>query len=77
MPRIYDSASDPLDFCKRCFPGEKTAEKRYANVAVTGEGPDGRGNCYGYNEDHPPYEDTDYTCHTCHRRLGENDNEPR
>jgi len=33
MPRIYDSASDPLDFCKRCFPSEKTAEVRYGNVA--------------------------------------------
>lgn len=42
-----------------------------------GEGPDGRGNCYGYNEDHLPYEDTDYRCHTCKRRLGENDNELR
>jgi hypothetical protein len=74
MPRIYDSASDPLDFCKRCFPGEKTAEARYGNVAKTGEGPDGRGNCFGYNEDHPPYEDTDYKCETCRRNLGEKDN---
>ena len=74
MPRIYDSASDPLDFCKRCFPGEKTAEKRYANITVTGDGPDGRGNCFGYNEGHPPYEDTDYKCHTCNRNLGEKDN---
>jgi hypothetical protein len=75
MPRIYDSANDPLDFCKRCMPGEKTAEARYANVAKTGEGPDGRGNCFEYNAEHPPYEDTDYRCVTCKRHLGENDNE--
>lgn len=75
MPRIYNAANDPLDFCKRCFPGEKTAVKRYANGAKIGDGPDGRGNCYDYNSDHPPYEDTDYTCITCKRKLGENDNE--
>lgn len=71
MPRIYTSASDPLDFCKRCFPGEKTARQRYANV---GDGPDGRGNCFSHNDDHPPYEDEDYTCEKCGNRLGERDN---
>ena len=45
MPRIYDSASNPLDFCKHCFPKEVAAEKRYGNVAKTEEGPDNRGNC--------------------------------
>ena len=77
MPRICDSASNPLDFCNRCFPGEKTAERKYGNVAITGEGPDDRGNCYSYNDDHPPYEDTDYCCDTCGNNLDENDNEPR
>ena len=71
MPRIYTSVSDPLDFCQRCFPGEATAQKRYANI---GDGPDGRGNCYGYDEDHPPYEDTHYTCETCGNLLTERDN---
>jgi hypothetical protein len=74
MPRIYDSASNPIDFCKRCFPAESTAEKKYGNVAVTGEGPDGRGNCYGYDEDHPPYEDCDYNCEKCGKLLTANDN---
>jgi hypothetical protein len=71
MPRIYTSASDPLDFCKRCFPGEATATLRYACL---GDGPDGRGNCFDWDINHPGYEDTDYTFHTCKRRLGEKDN---
>ena len=74
MPRIYDSASNPHDFCLRHFPKtEALAEKRFGNV---GDGPDGRGNCFGYDEDHPPYEDTDYTCETCRCRLKEKDNNP-
>jgi hypothetical protein len=36
MPRIYDSANDPLDFCLRHFPSEEVAERRYGNVAKTG-----------------------------------------
>jgi hypothetical protein len=71
MPRIYTSASDPIDFCKRCFPDEQTADKRYANV---GDGPDMRGNCYGYDEDHPDYSDTKYRCEICKRLLTDNDN---
>lgn len=71
MPRIYSSCNDPLDFCKRCFPGEKTAKSRYEDV---GDGPDDRGNCFEYDADHPPYEDTDYVCEKCGRYLGEKDN---
>jgi hypothetical protein len=71
MPRIYDSTSDPLDFCQRCFPSESVAKKRYANL---GDGPDDRGNCFEYNADHPDYSDTDYHCQTCNRKLGDRDN---
>lgn len=39
--RIYTSCSDPIDFCKHCFPDADEAEERYGDV---GEGPDGRGN---------------------------------
>ncbi len=53
MPRIYTSTSDPLDFCRRCFPKELLAKKRYSSL---GDGPDNRGNCYGYNDDHPSYQ---------------------
>lgn len=66
MPRIYSSASDPIDFCKRCFPSEERAKQRFGNV---GDGPDGRGNCFGYDDDHPPYAGEDYRCHTCRKRL--------
>ncbi len=70
MPRIYDSTSSPLDFCKKHFPSERTAIARYGNV---GDGPDGRGNCFGYNDDHPPYAGEDYKCETCNKPLTEND----
>lgn len=71
MPRIYTSVSDPIDFCQRCFPHEETAKKRYANV---GDGPDGRGNCFDWNAEHPDYEAWDYTCEKCGRTLTEKDN---
>lgn len=50
MPRIYTSASDPIDFCQACFPTEEEALRMYGNV---GDGPDDRGNCFSYNEEHP------------------------
>ena len=62
MPRIFTSSNVPLDFCVRCFPSEKTALKRYNDF---GEGPDGRGNCFDYDADHPDYDQHDYTCTTC------------
>lgn len=74
MPRIYNSASDPLDFCNECFPDQDDAEELYGNEDITGEGPDNRGNCYGYAEDHPDYDDTDYKCETCNCELHSIDN---
>jgi hypothetical protein len=74
MPRIYDSSNDALDFCKGCFPKEEVAEKKFGDVTKTGEGPDGRGNCFGWDAEHPPYEATDYRCHKCRARLTEEDN---
>lgn len=76
MPRIYDSASNPIDFCKKCFPAESTAIKWYGDTTKTGEGPDGRGNCYGYDDDHPDYEGEDYKCEKCRKPLTANDNTP-
>lgn len=70
MPRVNDGYSDPHDFCARCFPSEPLAQRRFG----AGEGPDGRGNCFGYDDDHPPYEDTDYLCERCGRELTEKDN---
>ena len=72
MPRIYDGESNPHDFCRRHFPTEVTARLRFE----AGEGPDNRGNCFGYNDDHPDYEDTDYRCEErgCNKPLTARDN---
>jgi hypothetical protein len=70
MPRIYTSESDPLDFCLECFPDEDTANDEYGTL---GDGPDDRGNCFGYDEEHPPYNGTDYRCETCRKKLTHRD----
>lgn len=69
MPRIYDSASNPHDFCEDCFPTPGEADEEFGDV---GDGPDGRGNCYGYDTEHPPYNtglDIPYKCEHCGRPL--------
>jgi hypothetical protein len=72
MPRIYDSANNPLDFCTGCFPkDEATAEDKYGDV---GEGPDGRTNCFSYDSEHPDYDGTDYRCKKCRKPLTSRDN---
>jgi hypothetical protein len=71
MPRIYTSQSDPLDFCRVHFPNEKNAEARFGKL---GDGPDERGNCFAYDAEHPSYDETDYRCHSCRRRLSDKDN---
>lgn len=66
MPRIYTGASDPLDFCFYCFPTQAKAWEDYG----PGEGPERRrGNCFGYDAEHPPYENENYHCEKCGRRL--------
>ena len=40
-----------------------------------GVGPDGRGNCYDYDAEHPPYTDWDYRCHKCGKALTVEDDE--
>lgn len=74
MPRIYTSNNDPLDFCRDCFPTEEEANAEYGDM---GDGPDGRGNCFTYDADHPAYSDTDERCHSCRRRLTDRDNDPK
>lgn len=71
MPRIYNSLSEPIDFCKKCFPSEAEAEEDYGNL---GDGPDGRGNCFGYDCEHPDYSGEDYECENCGKLLFNNDN---
>jgi hypothetical protein len=74
MPRIYSSCSDPIDFCRDCFPDEDEAERLYG-LEAAGEGPDGRGDCFGYDAEHPDYAGEDYHCETCRERLTEADND--
>lgn len=74
MPRIYTSASEPIDFCKHCFPPEDEAEETYGDVAKTGRGPDERWNCFGWDAAHPPYEGEHYLCEDCGVLLAEEDN---
>lgn len=71
MPRIYDSTDEPLDFCRECFPTEEEAKEDFSSK---GDGPDGRGNCFEWHADHPPYEEVDYKCNSCGRTLTERDN---
>jgi hypothetical protein len=73
MPRIYTSASDPIDFCAKHMPNNVKAYRKYGKV---GDGPDNRGNCYGYEAEHPPYSDDDdmYRCEVCGCHLGDRDN---
>ncbi len=67
MPRIYNGANDPLDFCQRHFPKtESIARERYGD----GEGPDGRGNCFEYDASHPDY-GYGYRCGVCGCDLDE------
>lgn len=70
MPRVRDSQSNPIDFCKKHFPGEDFAFYLYGNL---GDGPDGRGNCFGWDDDHPSYYPEDYTCEQCGVGLTEED----
>ena len=72
MPRIYTSASDPVDFCRHCFPHLEEAQEDYG-LEAEGEGPDGRGDCFDYEADHPPYADEGYSCEVCGAELWERD----
>lgn len=71
MPRVIDSTNEPHDYCSKCFPQMKIATEEFGNI---GDGPDGRGNCFEYNADHPDYECEDYVCCECTRRLNGDDN---
>lgn len=73
MPRIYTSESYPVDYCRNCFP--KTEKEAFELHGHNGDGPDGRGNCFGYDDEAPFYPDTDYECHKCGKRLKAIDHE--
>lgn len=69
--RIFASNNDPYDFCLDCAPSEAEAEEEFGDI---GNGPDGRGNCFSYDTEHPPYSDWDhFRCYRCGKRLSDND----
>lgn len=74
MPRIYTSASDPVDFCQRCFPQSEDEAVDSFGLEQCGAGPDEWGDCFGYDAEHPDYDGEDYRCHICKRSLAERDN---
>jgi hypothetical protein len=71
MPRIYTSTNDPVDYCRKCFPDENAAKFLFESL---GDGPDGRGNCFDYDADHPDYAGEDYHCESCRKLLKGTDN---
>lgn len=71
MPRVCDSGNEPHDFCRHCMPNESKAAEEFDNPNT--QGPDGRGNCYEYEPEHPPYRYCDYNCERCGRKLNSKD----
>ena len=73
MPRIYNSESEPLDFCRDCWQyldDEETAAEEHGGRET---GPDGRGDCFAFDAEHPPYSECDYTCEDCNKLLTDKD----
>ena len=66
MPRIFASDNSPIDFCRPCFPTKEEAAQRYGDI---GDGPDGRGNCFGYDDEHPDYTLDPHHCADCNVKL--------
>lgn len=66
MPRIRlyyaegNTDNNPLDFCKDCWDEavEEYENNPLAEISI---------------DDHPPYDDTDYKCDKCHKKLTEED----
>jgi len=72
MPRVYDSANEPIDYCRYCFPSERVAEELH-KFPVLPTANDGRGCCFSVGCEHPPYDEWDYECAKCGDALGESD----
>lgn len=76
MPRLYASDNDPLDFCQDCWRKfaytEDMAREEWGH---RGDGPDGRGDCFEWDAEHPNYEHEDYLCSICGEELTFDDND--
>lgn len=69
--RVRTSSNEPLDFCRFCRPSEARAVREYSDPAKAG--PDGRGDCFAFDDDHPEYEGADVRCVTCGWELTNED----
>ncbi len=69
--RIYTSESIPVDFCRASAPSQEEELDMFNNL---GDVPNDAGNCFSYDEEHPPYEETDYKCADCGEPLEAADN---
>lgn len=74
MPRIYSSDAYPWDFCQECWPDSEEDAKFFHPFLAGGTGPDGRGDCFSYNAEHPNYDLSQYECCICHKDLTAEDN---
>jgi hypothetical protein len=72
MPRVFDSANEPFDYCRYCSPSERVAEELH-KFPVLPTANDGRGCCFSVGCEHPPYDEWDYKCAKCGDTLGESD----
>ncbi len=66
--RIYASNNEAIDVHKWHAPTEEQA-RRIWGMALKGPGPDGRGDCFAYDAEHPPYGLEDYHCYICGDRM--------
>ena len=73
MPRVYDSANEPIDYCRYCFHWIERVAEELHKFPVLSTANDGRGCCFSVGCEHPPYDEWDYKCAKCGDTLGESD----
>jgi len=74
MPRIHATDATCYDYCLDCWHHAGYADEAAAHADhQRGDGPDGRGDCFGHDCPHPPYEDDEYLCAACGVALTDDD----
>ena len=79
--RVYNEENEPFDFCRKCAPdwaehiehaiaelNSRTRSIPWAEKLEFGNEDD-----YDVNCDHPDYEDSDYGCDSCGKKLTDKD----
>ena len=61
MPRFYTIGQKPIDLCRECW--ESSPQSLQILAKKTGN----------WDVEHPPYEETEYTCEWCNKRLTSSD----